>query len=64
MSEADKYSNHKVMKIRASNLKGEGVNPLIVEVTRQGELSSPDNIGAESLHLLGPVWARLEVRQN
>ena len=64
MSEADKYSNHKMVKITASNYMGEGINPLIVEVARQGELSSPDNIGLESLHLLRPVWARLEVRQN
>ncbi len=64
MSEADKYSNHKMMKIRASNYKGEGVNPPIVEIARWGKLSSPENFGAESLHLLGPVWARLEVRQN
>lgn len=52
------------MKIRASNYKGEGVNPLIVEVARQGKLSSLENFGAESLHLLGPVRARLEVQQN
>jgi len=49
-----------MMKIRASNYKGEGANPLIVEVTRQGKLSSPENFGAESLQLLGPAWVGLK----
>lgn len=64
MSEADKYSNHKIMKVRAPNFKGEGVNSLVIEVARQGKLPSPDIIDVEFVQLVGPIWPRLEVRQN
>ena len=40
--------------------KGEGVNSLVIEVVRQGKLPSPENFGAESLQLLGPVCVGLK----